>query len=261
MTEKTAAPLVLKLSGKALGAEAELDRLFRALKAARRTFLLVHGGGVEVDHLMERLNLPVRRIEGLRVSPAEDMPVIAGGLAGACSLALRGAVRRAGLTPLGLLVTDGGAAEVVPQDAALGRVAKTRAGSEAGRRALLGLIDAGWTPVVSSIGMDVEGRLWNINADDAALSVAELLAAPLVYLSDVPGVLDHEKRLIATLDAEGVEALIESGVVTGGMAVKVRAALSAARATGAPVSIASIFDAALPDVAANGGFPGTVMRA
>ena len=261
MTENTALPLVLKLSGKALAAEAELNGLFTALKAARRSFLLVHGGGVEVDRLMERLHLPVRRIEGLRVSPAEDMPVIAGGLAGACSLALRGALRRAGLMPLGLLVTDGGAAEVVPQDAALGRVAKTRAGSEAGRCALLGLIDAGWTPVVSSIGMDEEGRLWNINADDAALTVAELLGAPLVYLSDVPGVLDHEKRLIPTLDAAGVEALIAAQVVTGGMAVKVRAALSAARATGAPVSIASIFDPDLPGVITNGSFPGTVMRA
>lgn len=261
MTEKNTPPIVLKLSGKALGAHAELDRLFGALKAARRPFLLVHGGGVEVDRLMERLNLPVRRIEGLRVSPAEDMPVIAGGLAGACSLALRGAVERAGLLPLGLLVTDGGAAQVVPQDPGLGRVAKTRAGGEAGRRALLGLLEAGWTPVVSSIGMDGEGRLWNINADDAALTVAELLGAPLVYLSDVPGVLDHEKRLIAQLDAEAVEALVASGVVTGGMTVKVRAALAAARATGAPVSIASIFDAALPDVIAKGGFPGTVMRA
>ncbi len=254
-------PLVVKLSGKALGARAGLLALFRSLCASGRPFLLVHGGGVEVDQLMRRLSIPVRRIGGLRVSPPEDMPDIAGGLAGACSLALRGAVREAGLMPLGLLATDAGISEVVPLAPELGRVAKTRAGDEAARTRLLRLMESGWTPVISSIGMDGEGRLWNINADDAALSVAELLESPLVYLSDVPGVLDAGRRLIPTMNEALAARLIGEGVVREGMAVKVRAALSAARSTRAPVSIASIFDPELPGKLARGEFPGTVFEA
>ena len=72
--KKNAAPLVVKLSGKALGAEKELERLCRELKSAGRAFLLVHGGGVAVDRLMADLGIEVRRVRGLRVSPAEEMP-------------------------------------------------------------------------------------------------------------------------------------------------------------------------------------------
>lgn len=259
--KKDAAPLVLKLSGKALGAEGELEALFRALDAARRPFILVHGGGVAVDRLMADLGIEVKRVRGLRVSPAEEMPLIAGALAGTCSLALRGAAARAGLMPLGLAATDGGMCRVLPEDPALGRVAKTAPGGADGRARILALLAAGWLPVISSIGLDSDGRLWNINADDAALSLAELLGAPLIFLSDVKGVLDHEKRLIAELTPERTRALIDSGVISGGMTVKVNAALAASRATGAPVSIASIFDPAVPAALAAGVFPGTVCRA
>lgn len=252
------APLVIKLSGKALVAEAELERLFRALSEAKRSFLLVHGGGVTADAIMKAMNFEVRRINGLRVSPAEQMPVIGGALAGTASLALRGAAARAGLMPLGMLVTDGGIAEVVPQDPELGRVAKTKAGSQEAKERLFGLLAGGWIPVISSVGLDKDGALWNINADDAALSVAELLRAPLVYLSDVRGVLDGEKKLIEKLDAVTSERLIAEEVITEGMAVKVRAALEAARLTGAPVSIASIFDESLPQLLSQGKFAGTV---
>ena len=132
-----AAPLVIKLSGKALGAEPELECLFRALRRAGRVFLLVHGGGVAVDRLMTDLGLEVKRVRGLRVSPAEEMPLIAGALAGTCSLQLRGAAVRAGLSPLGLAATDGGMCRVVPEDPELGRVAKTQAGGDEERRRLL----------------------------------------------------------------------------------------------------------------------------
>ena len=118
--------LVVKLSGKALTADKALDALFAALagsaaNAERTRVVLVHGGGVEVDALMRGLDRPIDRIEGLRVSPDEDMPVIAGALAGTCSLKLRGAAQRAGLMPLGLCATDAGIGRVVPADPRLGR--------------------------------------------------------------------------------------------------------------------------------------------
>ena len=133
--------LVVKLSGKALTADKALDALFAALagsaaSAERTRVVLVHGGGVEVDALMRGLGRPIDRIEGLRVSPAEDMPVIAGALAGTCSLKLRGAAQRAGLMPLGLCATDAGIGRVVPADPRLGRVGVIEPGDSAAKRRL-----------------------------------------------------------------------------------------------------------------------------
>ena len=149
---------------------------------------------------------------------------------------------------------------VLPEDPELGRVAKTAPGNEEARARLLSLLDAGWLPVISSVGLDAEGRLWNINADDAALSIAELLGAPLIFLSDVRGVLDGDMRLIPELTPESTEVLVRDGVITAGMVVKMNAAFAASRATGAPVSIASIFDDAVPRLLLEGKFPGTVCR-
>lgn len=250
--------LVVKLSGKALTADKALDALFAALagsaaSAERTRVVLVHGGGVEVDALMRGLGRRIDRIEGLRVSPAEDMPVIAG----ACSLKLRGAAQRAGLMPLGLCATDAGIGRVVPADPRLGRVGVIEPGDSAAKRCLQALLDAGFTPVISSVGMDAAGALWNINADDAAVASAALLGAPLIFLSDVPGVLDANKHLFEQLNEEQAETLIAEGVISGGMTVKVRAAFRAAAMTGKPVAAASVFDPMLPNKLASGQLPGT----
>ena len=152
-------PIVIKLSGKALAAENELLTLFKALQKARRPFILVHGGGVEVDRLMTDLKRDVKRIDGLRVSPAEDMPLIAGALAGTCSLMLRWRAVKAGLTPRGLGATDLNLSGVRPQDERLGRVAKAAPGTETATRRLHALIEAGLTPVMTSVDIDHEDRL------------------------------------------------------------------------------------------------------
>lgn len=251
-------PLIIKLSGKALTAEKELLALFSALRSQARPFLLVHGGGVEVDRLMTALGREVKRINGLRVSSPDDMPEIAGALAGTCSLMLRGLAVKAGLLPLGLAATDLGLTTVVPQEAVLGRVAKAAAGNDAALSRLKAMFSIGLTPVVSSIGLDDEGRLWNINADDAALAVAQLIKAPLIFLSDVRGVLDADKKLIPALTPQLAQSLIRDGVVSGGMTVKVNAAFAAARTTGASVSVASVFDETLAETLCAGRLPGTV---
>lgn len=250
--------LVVKLSGKALTADKALDALFTTLagsaaSAERTRVVLVHGGGVEVDALMRGLGRRIDRIEGLRVSPAEDMAVIAG----TCSLKLRGAAQRAGLMPLGLCATDAGIGRVVPADPRLGRVGVIEPGDSAAKRRLQALLDAGFTPVISSVGMDAAGALWNINADDAAVASAALLGAPLIFLSDVPGVLDANKHLFEQLNEEQAETLIAEGVISGGMTVKVRAAFRAAAMTGKPVAAASVFDPMLPNKLASGQLPGT----
>ncbi len=93
--------------------------------------------------------------------------------------------------------------------------------------------------MVSSIGVTDEGQLMNVNADQAATALAATLGADLILLSDVSGILDGKGQRIAEMTAAKAEQLIEQGIITDGMIVKVNAALDAARTLGRPVDIAS----------------------
>jgi acetylglutamate kinase len=105
---------------------------------------------------------------------------------------------------------------------------------------LRALLAGGYLPVVSSIGIDAAGGLLNLNADDAAAGIAGVVGASrLVLLTDVTGIKGGDGRVRPTLTGSAVEAMIASGEVTGGMIVKARSAVNAARATGAAVVILS----------------------
>lgn len=118
----------------------------------------------------------------------------------------------------------------------LGHVGEAAAGSKALIQTLLA---GGFLPIVSSIGITPEGELMNVNADQAATALAATLGADLVLLSDVSGILDGKGQRIPEMTAAKAEQLIEQGIITDGMVVKVNAALDAARALGRPVDIAS----------------------
>lgn len=94
------------------------------------------------------------------------------------------------------------------------------------------LLENGYLPVVSSIGVTDEGQLMNVNADQAATALAATLGADLILLSDVSGILDGKGQRIAEMTAAKAEQLIEQGIITDGMIVKVNAALDAARTLG-----------------------------
>ena len=185
-------PLIIKLGGVLLDSEEALERLFTALvnyrESHQRPLIIVHGGGCVVDELMKQLNLPVNKKNGLRVTPADQIDIITGALAGTAN--------------------------------------KT-------------LLAGGYLPVVSSIGVTDDGKLMNVNADQAATALAATLGADLILLSDVSGILDGKGQRIAEMTAGKAEQLIEQGIITDGMIVKVNAALDAARTLGRPVDIAS----------------------
>jgi acetylglutamate kinase len=101
------------------------------------------------------------------------------------------------------------------------------------------LLTAGFLPVISSIGITQDGKLMNVNADQAATALAATLGADLILLSDVSGILDGQGQRIEEMTAAKAEKLIAEGVITDGMIVKVNAALDAARTLGRPVDIAS----------------------
>ncbi|WP_227724009.1 acetylglutamate kinase [Yersinia proxima] len=233
-------PLVIKLGGVLLDSEEALERLFTALVTYRekheRPLVIMHGGGCLVDDLMKKLALPVVKKNGLRVTPADQIDIITGALAGAANKTLLAWAVKHDINAVGLCLGDGNTVSVTPLDAALGHVGKAEAGSPALVQTLLA---ANYMPIISSIGITKDGSLMNVNADQAATALAATLGADLILLSDVSGILDGKGQRIAEMTAQKAEQLIAQGIITDGMVVKVNAALDAARSLGRPVDIAS----------------------
>lgn len=246
------APPIIKLSGKALHDTARLRELFTLF--CGRPLLVVHGGGVEVDELLERVGLESTRIDGLRVSSPEAMPYISAALCGICNKQLQALATACGCRALGLTATDGGSVRLRPLPPQYGQVASAEPGE---RTFAASLLDQGYLPVFCSIGIDAQGRLWNINADDVAAALAALFETRLYFISDVRGVLDQNHEIILRLDHGLAARLMAGGIITEGMRVKVEMALSAARRTGRGVTIAALDDPGLHDGLISGRAFGT----
>ena len=269
-------PLIIKLGGVLLDSEEALERLFSALvnyrESHQRPLVIVHGGGCVVDELMKGLNLPVKKKNGLRVTPADQIDIITGALAGTANKTLLAGAKKHQIAAVGLFLGDGDSVKVTQLDEELGHVGLAQPGSP---KLINSLLENGYLPVVSSIGVTDEGQLMNVNADQAATALAATLGADLILLSDVSGILDGKGQLmnvnadqaatalaatlgadlillsdvsgildgkgqrIAEMTAAKAEQLIEQGIITDGMIVKVNAALDAARTLGRPVDIAS----------------------
>lgn len=233
-------PLIIKLGGVLLDNKDALTKLFVVIseykKNFRRSLVIVHGGGSVVDSLMDRLSLPVVRRNGLRVTPADQIDVIVGSLAGSSNTKLLSEAIKQNIASVGLCLADGNSVEVKQISEDLGYVGEAKAGDPTLINLLL---NAGYMPIISSIGITLEGQMMNVNADHAAVALAKTLNADLILLSDVIGVLDSNKQLIASLTESNADQLIAEGVITDGMIVKVESAFEAAKALGRPIDIAS----------------------
>lgn len=228
--------VVIKIGGSTLEDIGRLGELWKALTRLPGV-VIVHGGGKAVDGLLKKLGMPVERRNGLRVTPPDQMELIAGVLAGSVNKQLVGALNAAGGKSVGLCLGDGGMVECRRMSEELGRVGEVTGGK---CDLLKTLLAGGYQPVVSSIGIDAAGGLLNVNADDAAAGIAGAIRARrLVLLTDVPGIKGGDGQVRAKLTATQVEAMIASGEITGGMIVKARSAVAAAKSTGAAVVIVS----------------------
>lgn len=236
MSNKT--PLVVKVGGAFMQSDAHALALLDTLKQLQQDYqlVLVHGGGAMVEELMQALNLKSQKIDGLRVTPDEHMPYITGALAGTANKQLLALAIKAGVTPVGLSLADGNMCTAQVMRAELGAVGTVTA-NDATLLQVLG--QTTMLPIISSIGASESGQLLNVNADQAATVIAQLLDAELLLLSDVPGVLDANKTLIPQLSSEQISQLVEQNVIRDGMVVKVEAALTAANSLGRNVTIAS----------------------
>ncbi len=227
------APTVLKLGGETLAdQQATLEGV--AAASRRRPLVIVHGGGKRLTGWLDRLGVASRFEDGLRVTDDETLSVVIAVLRGLVNAELVAALQRLGAPAIGLSGVDGGliSAERV---AALGRVGRLVG---AHPRIVEDVLRGGFVPVVAPVALDERGEICNVNADEVAAGLAAFLGGRLLLLSDTDGVRGADGHRIARLEAPEVEALIASGVISGGMIPKVRGALAVLSAGGRDVVIA-----------------------
>ena len=156
-------PLVIKLGGVLLDSIEALEKLFTAIQTYRqvhqRELVIVHGGGCLVDELMQKLQLPVVKKQGLRVTPADQIDIITGALAGTANKTLLAWATKYQLPAVGLSLGDGQSATVTQLNEELGHVGNAKPGDAKLLKLLLG---AGYLPIISSIGITSNGELMNV---------------------------------------------------------------------------------------------------
>lgn len=224
--------VVLKVGGANLDRPEYLERLARhvaELRAEGRRIVLVHGGGVEIGALHDALDLPFRKVDGLRVTSEATLRITTQVLCGLVNKRIVASFVREGLPALGLSGVDCGLlrAELVDEKR-LGRVGTIR---EVDAPRLRSLLDLGHVIVLSPVSLAADGEPCNVNADTAAHAVATALSADqLDFISDVPGVrtVAGSGEVADTLRLpEAARIMQDSEVVSGGMRPKLEAAITA----------------------------------
>lgn len=184
--------------------------------------ILVHGGGPEISAMLKKLSIESHFENGLRVTDDDTMEVVQMVLAGKVNKSLAADLSALGGKAVGLCGIDGGLIKVHQKSEKLGHVGEI---DEINTKILDDLLDGGFIPVISSIGIDDDGNPYNINADTAAAKIAAALhAESMVVMSNINGVLkdkDDENSLISQMSLADAEELKKSGIIAGGMIPKV----------------------------------------
>ena len=240
--------VVIKYGGAAMSDSALKEEFARdvvLLKYVGMNPIVVHGGGPEITSYMERLDLPVQFVDGLRVSNHETVEIAKMVLVGKVNKDIVILVNRHGMPAVGLSGDDGQLFQAARQTSPSGQDIGFVGRIERVDVDLLNRIAEDYIPVVASVGADREGNSYNINADEAAGAVARALSAyKLMFLTDVPGWLrdpSDPNSVVSEAPADEVEATLPN--VTGGMRPKLQACLDAIRGG---VSYAHIVDGRVP---------------
>src|ERR1700681_117793 len=185
--------------------------------------ILVHGGGPEISAMSERLGLKPTFKKGLRVTDDKTMEVVKMVLTGKVSPDLVAAIHRLGGQAVGMSGEDGPTIIAEPLDESMGFVGRV---TQVNKEPITALLGRGYIPVIASICLGYDGHAYNINADTVAAELAVALKAhKLILLTDVPGVLGVDGRVVAVLSKEDSRQRIDSAEGTGGTMLKGEAAL------------------------------------
>lgn len=190
--------------------------------------VLVHGGGPEISELMGKLGKKAQFVDGLRVTDKETVDIVQMVLAGRVNKTLVNLLQTKGGKAMGLSGMDGHLIEAEMKDPKLGYVGKI---TNINIQPVMDLLEKGYIPVISTLGCDNDGNIYNINGDTAAACIAGALKVKrLIMMTDIDGVLqkkDDPSTLIPMLTVSKAKALFEQGVISGGMIPKVDCCIEA----------------------------------
>lgn len=192
--------------------------------------VLVHGGGPEINDMLKRVGKQSRFVNGLRVTDTETMDIVQMVLCGKVNKGLVASLNTLGANALGLCGIDGGMIVAEPVSDELGRVGEI---SQINPQIILDTLEAGYLPVVATVGSDESGASLNINADTAASRIAAALKAEcLISMTDTSGILRDKNdpaSLISVINVSDAPMLTREGVISGGMIPKVECCIEAIR--------------------------------
>jgi acetylglutamate kinase len=264
-------PLVVKFGGELIEDRVHLAAAvagLSAMAASGTPLVVVHGGGKEIDAALKAAGIEKRQVEGLRITDQPTLDVVVSVLAGAVNTRLVAALNTAGVPAVGLTGADGscGLSVLAPAHRTVdGRVVDLGCvgvpGPGADMQLLHTLSAARFVPVIASIGLGRDGRLFNVNADTfAGHLAARLRARRLIIAGTTPGVLDADGATVPQLNADAVARLVSDGTATAGMIAKLRACEHALAGGVDDVVIVDGRDLTALEGAASGNAPASATR-
>ena len=251
------ATIVVKYGGHAMSEQdlaVDFGKDIALLKQVGINPVVIHGGGPQINAMLERLEIKSTFVDGLRITDAAMVEVVEMVLSGSVNKQIAGLINQAGALAVGISGRDGGLIRAK-------KLARTMRdpGSEiesvldlgfvgepayVDTRVIHALTGAGLIPVIAPVGTGEDGQTYNINADTAAGAIAGALNANrLLMLTDVPGVLDKSNNLLTEIAVGNIPGLIEDGTISGGMIPKV---LTCIEAIQQGVKGATILDGRVP---------------
>jgi acetylglutamate kinase len=189
--------------------------------------VVVHGGGPEINKMLDRLKIQSEFINGLRYTDEDTMEVVEMVLAGKVNKELVLKINERGGKAVGLCGIDGNMLICEPTKEDLGYVGKI---VEVNPEIIKDNLDAGYISMIATVGADREGNIYNVNGDIAGSAIAGALKEKYILLTDVPGLLEEpsmDESLISHVYKEDLPILFENGTITGGMIPKINSCIDA----------------------------------
>lgn len=223
--------IVIKIGGSTLGSHDTTIEDIVTLQRQGKRLVVVHGGGKVITEWQSRQNIVSQFVRGERVTDRASLDVVVAVLAGLVNTEIVAAINNLGGHAVGLSGVDGSLIESKVREPDMGYIGTVTKVNTALLETLLG---AGFVPVVAPVGFNAFDRqpgttkMLNINADTVAGEIAAAIGAEkLIFLTDVAGILDRSGKLLPRLSPVEAEALVNSGVASGGMIPKIKACLHA----------------------------------
>lgn len=203
--------------------------------------VIIHGGGPQADELAHKLKVPVKKIAGKRITDFQTLQIVKMTYAGLINTDLVSLCIKNNIKAIGISGVAGKLAEVVKRpiinDVDFGYVGDIK---KINKNLLQLLLKNGYVPVISSLGVNTSGQVFNINADNLAAQIASSLQAQkLIFISDVQGVADNnnQNKFLRSLTIDKAQTLISQGIIHGGMIPKIESSFLALKKTVEKVQI------------------------